>query len=176
MADEKNDNDVQEEEASAEPATLIEPPSTLQEKVGPPQPGGLDMAALERAEAVISSLSDQYLDWVKDDLENIQKAYEALQAADGADEEQLKKIFQISHDIKGQGGSFGYELMTTVGNSLCRFIEGKDSIELQHLDIVKLHIDTLKAIIKQDIQGDGGDLGKQLLTGLTMAAEKVTKP
>jgi len=167
MADEKNG----EEQAGA--ATLIEPPKTLQDKVGPPQPGGIDLSALERAEAVISDLSGQYIEWVQEDLKNIQEAFDQLKAQGGTDATLLKKIFSISHDVKGQGGSFGYDLMTTVGNSLCRFTEDKDSLNPQHLDIVKLHIDTLKLIITQDIQGDGGAMGQKILTGLTLAADKV---
>ena len=167
MADEKNG------EGQETAATLIEPPKTLQDKVGPPQPGGIDLKALERAEAVISNLSDQYFEWVQGDLKSMQEAYNQLKAQGGADADQLKKIFSISHDVKGQGGSFGYDLMTTVGNSLCRFIEGKTSLDAAHMDIVKLHVDTLKLIIAQDIQGDGGAMGQKILTGLTLAADKV---
>lgn len=174
MTEEKEDDaENGEEQAASASATLIEPPSTLQEKVGPPQPGGVDLEALERAEAVIANLSDQYLDWVREDLKKMVEAFEQLKASGGGDQEKIKLIFQISHDVKGQGGSFGYDLMTTVGNSLCRFIENKTALSQSHLNVVKLHIDTLNVIIKQDIQGDGGDMGKKLLTGLTMAADKV---
>ena len=35
------------------------------------------------------------------------------------------KVFQIFHDIKGQGGGFGYDRIIVLGNDLCRLIEDK---------------------------------------------------
>ena len=49
-------------------------------------------------------------------------AYKALAAATGDRKAEAEQVFQIAHDIKGQGGSFGYDLMTLIANELCRLI------------------------------------------------------
>ena len=154
---------------------VIRPPDTLRAKVTEGGPGAVDLEALERAEEVIAGLTDSYLEWVQDDLTKLQKAYDVLAAAtdddgrkDGAD-----GVFQVAHDIKGQGGSFGYDLMTVIGNSLCRFIEKSDEIGAKHVEVCKVHVDSLKLVIAQDMKGDGGKAGDQLLKGLDLIVQKI---
>lgn len=154
---------------------FITPPNTLKAKVGPPTPGGVDLEALERAEAIIANLTDSYLEWVQEDLNKIQAAYEAMAAAGAKTKADLDKVFHVAHDIKGQGGSFGYNLMTVVGNQLCRFLEKKESLTPSEIQAVKVHIDTMKLIIAQKMTGDGGAEGTKLLKGLEFLLAKLSK-
>ncbi len=102
---------------------IINPPNALKQKVGTGGAGAVDVEALERAEQVIFGMTGSYLNWVAEDLQKIDTAYVVLKAADGDRKAELNGVFQVAHDIKGQGGSFGYDLMTAIGNELCRFIE-----------------------------------------------------
>lgn len=152
---------------------FITPPNTLKAKVGPPTAGGVDLEALERAEAIIANLTDSYLDWVQEDLAKIQTAYDEMAAAGAKTKADIDKVFQVAHDIKGQGGSFGYNLMTVVGNQLCRFLEKKESLTASEIQAVKVHIDTMKLIIAQKMTGDGGAEGAKLLKGLEFLLTKL---
>ena len=146
---------------------MIKATSPLSAKVTIGGPGAVDEAALQRAEQVIEDLADTYLDTVRSDLENIQKAFSSLKAGTGDKKKHLADIFQIAFDIKGQGGSFDFNLMTIIGNQLCRFLDGlggeaNDSA----LEVIQLHIDALQVVIAQGLKGDGGTVGEQLLSGL----------
>ena len=154
---------------------IIRPPDTLRSKVTEGGPGAVDLAALERAEEVIASLTDNYLEWVQEDLAKLQKTYDDLAAKtdDEGRKEGAEAVFQIAHDIKGQGGSFGYDLMTVIGNSLCRFIEKSDEIGPKHVQVVKVHVDSLKLVIAEGMEGDGGAAGEQLLKGLDLVVQKI---
>lgn len=154
---------------------IITPPNTLKNKVTVGGPGAVDLEALERAEAVIAQLSDNYLEWVQEDLDNIQKAFDDLRKTMNDPKPVLERIFQISHDIKGQGGSFGYQLMTAVGNELCRFVEKLEAVRPWHVEAIKAHIDTMKLVIGKRMTGDGGAAGGALLDGLHMIVEKLMK-
>ncbi len=160
-----------------EEVSIIRPPDTLKSKVREGGPGSVDMEALERAEQVIVNLTDDYLEWVKDDLTKFQVALDTLVAAASKERKAAaESIFQISHDVKGQGGSFGYDLMTIVGNSLCRFIEMiGDEVTGTHIKVIKVHIDTMNLVIAQNIQGDGGAVGGKLLDGLEAVVGKHLK-
>ncbi|MBL6959177.1 MAG: Hpt domain-containing protein [Rhodospirillales bacterium] len=157
--------------ADEEKPKIITPPNTLKSKVKTGGPGAVDEAALERAEAVIEGLTGSYLEWVQDDLKKLQAAFDQFVADNNA--ENLDKIFQISHDIKGQGGSFGYKLMTAVGNELCRFIEKTETVTPQTAEAIRLHVETLKIIIGRDLKGDGGKEGEALLVGLQQVSDKL---
>jgi len=154
---------------------IINPPNLLKAKVKTGGPGAVDAATLERAEAAVANLTDQYLDWVVQDLDRIGKAFEELETADeGSVPEKLEAVFQISHDIKGQGGSFGYDMMTSVGNQLCRLIEYADATNPKLIEAVGVHIETMKLVISQKIKGDGGKVGEQMLSGLEQIFKKTT--
>ena len=152
---------------------VINPPNVLKDKVGTGGPGAVDMEALERAEEVIVGMTDSYLEWVAEDLKKIDEAFAKLQAATGDRKKELEGVFHVSHDIKGQGGSFGYDLMTAIGNELCRFIEKVDKIGPEEVIAVKLHIDSMKLVIGEDMKGQGGEAGEKMLAGLQQVCDKL---
>jgi len=78
--------------------------------------------------------------------------------------EHLRRLYSIAHNIKGQGGSFNYPLVTRIGQSLCRFIAEAGEMELQEteLPIVQAHLDALKLILEQRISGEGGETATKL--------------
>ncbi len=153
---------------------VINPPNTLKQKVGTGGPGAVDLDALKRAEEVIASMTDSYLDWVAEDLKKIEAAYQKLKAATGDRKKELDGVFQVSHDIKGQGGSFGYDLMTAIGNELCRLIERIDQIGPDEMEAVRIHIESMKLVIANDMKGQGGKAGEQMLAGLQKVCDKLT--
>jgi hypothetical protein len=85
----------------------------------------------------------------------------------------MEGVFQVSHDIKGQGGSFGYDLMTAIANELCRLIEKADTITDSEVEAVKIHIDSLKLVIGEDMKGQGGKAGEKMLAGLQQVCDKL---
>ncbi|MBC8270216.1 MAG: Hpt domain-containing protein [Rhodospirillaceae bacterium] len=153
---------------------VIKPPDTLSSKVSKGGPGAVDLAAIERAESVIANMADDYLDWVEDDLVKIANAQKELKANRDKSEEYLDKVFQVAHDMKGQGGSFGYDLMTILGNDLCRFIEGKKTASDVDIEVIDLYISTMQIVISKRMSGDGGPAGNEVLTGLAAVVAKIT--
>jgi hypothetical protein len=153
---------------------IIKPPDTLSRKVTKGGPGAVDLAAIERAESVIASMADDYLDWVEEDLIKISQAQADLKANRDDSENRLDKVFQIAHDMKGQGGSFGYDLMTILGNDLCRFIEGKETASDIDVEVIDLYIGTMQIVISKRMSGDGGAAGNQVLSGLAAVVAKIT--
>ncbi len=154
-------------------AQVINPPQTLQGKVEKGGPGAVDLEALAAAEDVIANLADDYMDWVREDLVKLEKAFETLQSGEGNAMDILEEVFQVSHDMKGQGGSFGYDLITAVGDHLCRLVEKMDSVGPREVEMVRIHIDAMRVIITKELKGDGGDEGRQLLMGLQLVGDKV---
>ncbi|WP_404384069.1 phosphorelay protein [Caenispirillum salinarum] len=159
---------------SSEQPEFIQPPDTLKDKVDVTA-GGVDLDALEKAEALIAGLQGDYLSWVEGDLEKLQEFYKAAETADPADRrEKLRDVFSVAHDVKGQGGSFNYHLMTTIANQLCRFIEKlPEQVSKGQMEVVKVHIDALRLVIAQRLEGDGGRAGSNLVRGLDAVINKV---
>ncbi|MCW8915922.1 MAG: Hpt domain-containing protein [Magnetovibrio sp.] len=154
-------------------AQVIKPPQTLQGKVDKGGPGAVDLDALAKAEDVIANLADDYLNWVQEDLMKMEAAFTKMEKGDGDPKELLDNIFQVAHDMKGQGGSFGYDLMTAIGDQLCRLVEKMDKVGPREIGMIRVHIDAMKVIITKELKGDGGDEGRQLLMGLSLVGDKI---
>jgi len=158
---------------SEDKVEIINPPNAVKAKVKVGGPGAVDAATLEKAEQAIASMSDQYLDWVHDDIVKIDAAYADLVAASGDRKVEVDRVFQVSHDMKGQGGSFGFDLVTAIANQLCRLIEKMENTGSKELEAIRVHIDAIKLVIAQKVKGDGGKAGEQIMVGLEKVVQKI---
>ena len=159
----------------AKEPVIIEVPNRLKAKVSY-GPDGVDAQRLEQAEAMIGELASEYIIWVVEDLKRLQAALdEALAAAEDARPAAVRAIFEISHDMKGQGGSFNYGMITQVGALLCNFIESRTSFAAQEMEVIRLQVEAMRLVIAQKMEGDGGQPGQSLLRGLQAVIAKLSR-
>lgn len=80
-----------------------------------------------------------------------------------------RQLYRLSHDLKGLGGTFDYQLITTIGESLCALIADQDLPDDRLLQrYVMAHVAALQAVLRFDMSGDGGDEGERLLATLEL--------
>ena len=116
---------------------------------------------------------EDYPDWVRQSLSEL--ADEMKVAWEKPVEESaahIRKIGLMAHELKGQGGTFGYTLISTFGKSLYDFTETDVRITDNHMEIVKAHVDVMRAVVSDRVAGSGGGVGKELIAGLEQAIEK----
>lgn len=152
---------------------VIPPSDELTRKVRVGGPGAVDDMVLQRAEKVVEDMAEDYLEWVKDDLNNLQKAIETGASNPEAWKDHVEDAFHIAHDMKGQGGSFDYMLVTAIAKQLCDFLEQIDKFGAKEVATAKLHVDALRLVLGKRLTGDGGKVGRQLLGGLGMVLKKI---
>ncbi len=128
----------------------------------------LDMKALEQAEKVVEKIQEEYSDWADEDLVALDNVLRQLRSGDDADAA-LRALYTLSLDMKGQGGSFGFRMMSEVAARLNDFIAPRDSLSKLDIDVVEAHINALHAIYRENIRDDGGKMGSMLLVGLDNA-------
>ena len=124
--------------------------------------GALD--EYSKAMAVLDDLAKDYVVWVQQDLKNLEDVYSQACNASGDDRDKIVRqtLFRIAHDMKGQGATFGYDLITDIGNHLCRYIERQEKFEAPEMDAIKVHVESLRQIIDQKLIADGGQVGQEL--------------
>ena len=145
-------------------------PVKAKTKVG--GPNAVNSEILRKAEAAIEGMCDDYLDWVQKDLANIDAAFDLLKSQKGAERENLDQIFLLAHDMKGQGGTFGFNLITTIADQLCRLVDKKDFTNKNGFDAIRVHIDAMRVVISKKIKGHGGKEGERVLKGLNRVMHK----
>jgi chemotaxis protein histidine kinase CheA len=90
-----------------------------------PEDDGTAAALILRAEAAVAALREQFVEWVRKDLAQIDALYrEAVAAGEGDARAALfERIRQIAHNIKGQGGTFGYSDMTDAAAAIDKMLK-----------------------------------------------------
>lgn len=122
-------------------------------------------AMIAQAEAAVAALSASYRDQLMQDVEALVEIWARLDHGIAADEV-LRQVQAVSHNIKGQGGSFGYDLVTSIGASLCNYIRSADRETVDELNIIHAHIKILKMVSENDISGTGGETGARIVAKL----------
>jgi len=152
---------------------MITPPNTLKAKVKILGSGeGVDMEAVARAEAAISELSVEFDAWLSDEVERLGKAQERA-SKEGMTGEAAHEFFRVSHDLKGQAGTFGYPLVTDTCASLCRLFDSMNDLKSQPDSVVKKftrlaenHVYTVRALVSGKIKDVSHPMGKKLTAEL----------
>ncbi len=161
---------------------FITPPNNLrdkQKKAGVSM--SLDSKVLDQAEAVIRRSTEDYFVSINEDLTKLTKRYEEAARDPESRAVQIEEIHALGQSIAGQGTSFGYALMTALATQMDHYLEdhvfptaGSDGVSTAQLEVVKMHIEAMRLVVQQKMEGDGGAVGKQLLTGLGLVIKKVT--
>ena len=148
----------------SKPAEFIQPPNTLRLKVGGAGFGGIDLAAVARAEAALKDLSSQFGDWLNDEVSKMEAARADIRTI-GATPQTLSHLYMRAHDLKGLGATYEYPIVTRISASLCKLID--DNVRMQApLFLVDAHIDAIKAMVRDKIQNDDHPVGRMLVTEL----------
>lgn len=140
------------------------------------QPTG-NADSLSEAEAAVAALAENFVAWIGEDIAKAREALEHARESAGDNREDIRAIFEVVHNVKGQGGSFGYNLLTRIGGSLCDYIrDAKSSADEQQLKVISAHFAAMEFVLEKKIQGDGGDIGKQLLGKIAQLVANVPAP
>lgn len=137
--------------------------------------GEISADALAKAEQALSELAEDYPDWVSGLISNLAEKHGRCVDTPEKRREFFEEINRIAHDMRGQGGTFGYPLITDFADSLESFTMIKTGITDNMVELVKAHVDSMRIVIKNRIKGEGGEKGAQLKKSLNMAIESYKK-
>ncbi len=121
--------------------------------------------ALSRKVAdMLSDLTEQYPDWTRSELVAMTDFLNRAQSTDGDERFSLIRndFFGKAHDIKGQGSTFGYPLMTDVGSFICDYLRHKESFTDDDISRMQTMVDTMQTILDNRLTGDGGEKGQSI--------------
>ncbi len=134
--------------------------------------GEFSLEALKAAEAEFAKMAEDYPDWVQGHIRNLYDHHGRSVDTPEQRHQHFKALNEIAHDLKGQGGTFGYPLISYFGASLFDCTRPREGHLDEHVEIVKSHIDAMNAVVEGRVRGGGGEVGEELKATLAQAIEK----
>ena len=112
----------------------------------------IDPDAVARAKSIVASMSEEYLEWLRVNLDELDKTLsEAWGSVRAVDQLRCK-----AHDICGQGGSFGFSLISQVADALHKVIVSQDDIlNAEGKTLARGLFGVLRLVVERQARGDG---------------------
>lgn len=127
----------------------------------------------QQAADIIGEMAQKYPSWAMSDVMKLKRLFNDARSVSGASRDNVirEELYRVAHDIKGQGATFGYPLMTDVATHLCNLIKKTETFSANDMDLIKHDIDDMEQILTLKLTGDGGQKGATIKIRLE-AAEK----
>jgi hypothetical protein len=164
IREERSDDAVPQE------AQIIHVPNTLRAKVG--SGTRIDPKLIRDAQSAVDGMAGDFRNRAVEELEMVSDLVSDAPDADDLSAH-YELIFGMIHDLKGQGSTFGYTLLTSIGDNLCRYMHKIEKPSLHHLTIIAPHIEALKAVARLDVKGDDDPIGKEIVNSLHVLSSKM---
>lgn len=167
--------DKVQRQAKGSDTYLFKLPNVLKQKMGllhAREPFVMPEDVLTEAEEKLEREAEGFLDWAKSYLDQLSERVSEAKSDVANRATHLAEVNRIAHELRGQGGTFGYPLITLFGKSLYETTEYPCREDDANIQICIAHIDTIRAVIREKIEGDGGAIGRELLMSLNKAIAK----
>lgn len=134
--------------AKHQPIEIFMPPNILKAKVG--GIGGLDPAAVKRAEEAIEELREDFADWIIEDVNRLAETKDAYEKL--TDVDTLGNLYRAAHDLRGQATTFDFPLVARVAASLCNLTDdSRCSLKLP-AQLIDAHVGAIRIIVRDGIK------------------------
>ncbi len=116
-----------------------------------PDPGAIDPEALRRAEAVVEQLRWTYIrEWAPAAMKEIEAEVQAIDRAARAEANgsaHCEIIARLTHDMKGQAGTFGLQLLHDFAESLHGLARQVETVGPREAAVFQAHATAMRSVL-----------------------------
>jgi chemotaxis protein histidine kinase CheA len=155
--------------------TSTTPDFALKKKLGPDVSirDAFSEDVVASAESVIEESKQDFFGDAQDDITGMEESFAKAEEEPAEAKPHIRAIQQCVFSLKGQSETLGFDLLAHASKSLYDFCSRHFRAgEPEQLIVVRKHLDTIKLIVKEKMQGDGGQLGQELIKSLHLLTEK----
>ncbi len=153
---------------------ILDPDFSLKEKIGVDANIRelLSDDMLDQAEQAIHRKKPEFFEFLRQDVQSLMGKMKVLEETSW-DAVLLEDFSRLVLQIKSRAGTFGYPLGSEVARKLYVFCDEGYRAKTDHLVVLRKHVEGLMVIFGQGIEGDGGEIGVELLHSLDKLAAKL---
>lgn len=141
--------------------------------------GGIHAVTPERLAQIdsdiVASLSGPYLEQASADLQLMESAHADIRPGESIDSASVQRLRRVLHETRGMGGTFGYLMITEIANHIHGLIHAEERTTEEQLGGIKVHLDAIGLVISEQLSGDGGERGNEVMNGLQKVYLKLVK-
>lgn len=151
-------------------AEFVSPPSDLRKKVKsrPSKAGDADPVAA--AEAALARMADSFDGWMTEETQRLAELWTAADLTD-FETESRDAFYRAAHDIKGQAATMGFPVAGRIAASLCRLLDGIEIVERLPRELVRQHVQSVRAVIAENAREDTSKTARLLADRLDEVTE-----
>lgn len=125
-----------------------------------------------KLEQVVHRSRDKFTVDLTRRLTSIRQACEAVERNGMTMGRFIPEVHGESLEIKGAGGTIGYQLVSEIGHLMDIFLRNKQDLNEIQMQVFKLAVDAVFVVLAQRILGGGAALEQQVVKSLAIAVRK----
>ncbi|MDF1747608.1 MAG: Hpt domain-containing protein [Alphaproteobacteria bacterium] len=148
---------------------VIDRPNDLSRKVL--KSGGVEPEkAFLAADAIVKQMTSEYIDKLAEDIQQM-NVLAAKYRKDNS-EETLDRLFRLIHNMRGQGATFGFPLITEIGRHFCRYVRERPKRKAVKPALVDQHLKAMHVVYNQSIKGSGDEISQAVVNALAEVVDR----
>lgn len=127
-------------------------PNRLRDKVagsGLSGHGELQTNLIEQAESDLERAQLDFTEWAREYISQLAKLCNEARETPSLRAFKFSEINLLAHELRGQGGTFGYPLITIFGKMLYMATLSDRRLDDDAVEIVKAHVDAMCAVMRE---------------------------
>ncbi|WP_420547451.1 hypothetical protein [Curvivirga sp.] len=135
-----------------------------------PDFGGVDPEkAFAEIDEIFLELKDEYADKLGEDILEIERLTSLFREDNNISH--LDSVYSIVHNMRGQGGSFDFPLISAIGTSFCKYAANRKDKENYSFPLILQHLEAIKLVYKENRKGEGDQTAQAVVNALAQAVE-----
>lgn len=137
----------------------------------------VDAQRLMTIQKVIEQRAESFLDWTKETVARLDLELDsAAKRKPGERRVPFNRINLIAHELRGQGTTFGYPLISAIAKHVFEATAHNFDRSDASLQLIRAHAKGLKQVVRDGLTGDGGEAGRALLDALAEQRAALVPP
>jgi len=126
---------------------------------------------LAYAQAALATAEEETRKFIGESVARLEEFFTAIAAGGDAAMPALLEMCALARELRDQGGTFGYPLISTFAKSLHLFTDGMKRLDADVLEVLRAHVGVIKIVVKQDAKRENDPLAKEIKAILDRAVQ-----
>jgi hypothetical protein len=123
----------------------------------------INTSSILAADAKVKAMVEDYVHWASDDVHKLLRECGRLREAGNVTAVETEKLFLLLHNLKGQGGTFDFHLMTAIATIACDIVRDRTTVTPDALVALERCAHAMRTVLSRRITGKGGANGPTMI-------------